>query len=170
MWLGRIYIRKYLYDKAIEQFSGINEKSGEYPAGQYNTALCLELQGDTVSAVSGYQTVAYRFPAHELADNAMLQAGILFLKLQRGKEAAASFTSVLQQYRDRETADDALFHLGKVFEKDPVLRDLERARSIYRLFLKKADAGVTQYRNSPLRERVGRDLRHLEQSYFRMKP
>ena len=169
IWLGRISIKKNDYSGAIEELSSINENSGEYPAAQYNIAYCLNARGNTASAISRYQLVAYRFSGHELADDALLQAGILFARQGKGNEAISAFITILKQYKNRETVDDALFNLGRVFESDPTLRDIERASRIYRLFLKKSEQGLPHFKNSPLKDRVARDLAHIEKTYFRKK-
>lgn len=169
VYRGKIFIKKREYDRAISELSTIEEGSGEYPTALYDTAYSLNARGDIINAISYYQTVAYRFPDHELADNALLQSGILLSKTGKGNEAIAAFLQLSAQYKDRETVDDALFFMGKVFESDPSLRDIERARDIYKLFLQKSRDGVLHFKDSPLRDRAARDLRRIEETYFRIR-
>ncbi|MDR3238127.1 MAG: tetratricopeptide repeat protein [Spirochaetia bacterium] len=169
IWIGRIHIKKYEYAKAIEELASVAETSGEYPAARYDTGFCLNAQGDSAAAISCYQTVAYSFPEHELADDALLQSGILFAKTGKGDEAIAAFLLLSSRYKDRETVDDALFCMGKVFESDPELRDIERAREIYRLFLKKSEEGLPHFKDSPLKNKAARELKRIEENHFRIK-
>jgi len=169
IWLGKIHIKKYEYAKAIQELSAIPETSGEYPAARFDTAFCLKSMGNTDAAISCYQTIATRFPNHHLADNALLRSGILFAEIGKGSEAASAFFLINSRYSDRETVDDALFYLAMIFEKDPELRDIERARDIYRLFLKKSAEGATHFKDSPLKEKAARELKRIEETYFKIK-
>jgi len=169
IWLGKIYAKKHDYAKAIQELSSIPETSGEYPAARFDTAFCLTNMGDTLAAISCYQTIATRFPNHELADNALLRSGILFAEIGKGTEAASAFFLITSRYKDRETVDDALFYLAMIFEKDPGLRDIERARDIYRLFLKKSAEGEIHFKDSPLKEKAARELKRIEEIYFKIK-
>ncbi|MCL1910876.1 MAG: tetratricopeptide repeat protein [Leptospirales bacterium] len=169
IWLGKIYVKKYEYAKAIQELSAIPETSGEYPAARFDTAFCLKSMGDTLAAISGYQTIATRFPNHELADKALLRSGILFAEIGKGSEAASAFFIITSRYSDRETVDDALFYLAAIFEKDPELRDIERARDIYKLFLKKSAEGEPHFKDSPLKEKAARELKRIEEIYFKIK-
>ena len=169
IWLGKIYVKKYEYAKAIQELSAIPETSGQYPAARFDTAFCLKSMGDTLAAISCYQTIATRFPNHELADSALLRAGILFAEIGKGSEAASAFFLVTSRYSDRETVDDALFYLAVIFEKDPELHDIERARDIYKLFLKKSAEGEPHFKDSPLKEKAARELKRIEEIYFKIK-
>ncbi len=167
--LAKICMKRGKYEMAMQELSGISEDSGEYPAAMYETACCLRAQENFPGAITCFQTTAYTFPGHDLADDALLQAGILCLKIGRGHDALASFASISTRYSDTESSDDALFWIGKVFEQDRELRDIERARDIYRLFLKKADAGDRYFKDSPLNDRVKKELKRIEENHFKIK-
>lgn len=167
--LGQIYIKENEYDKAMETFAEVNEFSGEYPAALFDTGYCLNAKTDVTSAISCYQTVAYSFPDHELADDALVRAGLLFLQTGKGSEALSTFIDVVSKYKNRETVDESVFYMAKVYEQDAGLRDIERARDIYKLFLKKAAAGEKHFANSPLKERAERELARINSTYFRIK-
>ncbi|MCL2026480.1 MAG: tetratricopeptide repeat protein [Leptospirales bacterium] len=169
IWLGKAHIKKYEYAKAIKELSAIPETSGEYPAARFDMALCFKNMGNTLAAISHYQTIAARFPDHDLADKALLHSGILFAESGKGNEAASAFFLIMSRYSTRESVDNALFHLAMVFEKDPELRDIERVRDIYRLFLKKAADGESRFKDSPLKERAERELKRIEEVYFKIK-
>jgi len=169
IWLGKIYTKKYEYAKAIQELSAIPETSGEYPAARFDTAFCLKGMGDTLGAISCYQIIAVRFPNHDLADKALLCSGILFAEIGKGSEAASAFFLITSRYSDRETVDDALFYLAMVFEKDPELRDIERTRDIYKLFLKKSAEGEPHFKDSPLKEKAAYELKRIEEIYFKIK-
>ena len=83
IWLGKIYIKKYEYAKAIQELSAIPETSGEYPAARFDMALCFKNMGDILAAISCYQAIATRFPNHDLADKALLRSGMLFVEIGR---------------------------------------------------------------------------------------
>lgn len=164
---GQIYIDRYQYGKAIEALSQIERDSGEYPLALYRSAVAYRLNGNSGKAIESYQRLATLAPTHERADDALLKQGNLYLAMKQGEEALDSVITLLQRYPDRETADDAWYLLGEIFEKDPVLKDPEMARRIYRTFIDRAGKGQKPFAASPLLPRVKQRLHHIEQYYFR---
>ncbi len=168
IWLSRISIKKYRYDNAIKELSEIKSDSGEYPMALYNTGYCHMVKGNEIKAIEFFHRVSSRFPDHQLADNAILYSGKIFLRNRKGDQALESAIKLVKFYGSRETADDAYYLLGKIYEKDPLLKDPEMVRTIYRKFLKKADSGDPVFKRSPLIVRVKKDLRYIEKNYFRL--
>lgn len=169
IWLSRIYIKKYKYGDAIKELSEIKSDSGEYPLSLYNTGYCHMAEGNEIKSIEFFHRVSSRFPEHQLADNAILYSGKIFLRNRKGDQALESAIKLIKFYGQRETADDAYYLLGKIYEKDPLLKDPEIARTIYRKFLKKANSGDPVFSRSPLKIRVKKDLRYIEKNYFRLK-
>lgn len=168
MWSGKIYIRKYDYDNAIKEFDTISDKSGEYPAALYYKGESFRIKGDTVSAIENYQKVSSTYPDNELADNSILITGKLFLSSGKGFQSLESALKIIRNYKDSESIDDAYYLIAKIYEKDPMLKDIEMSRKFYRVFLKKADAGQKYFADSPLKNVVIKDLEHLDKTYFRL--
>jgi TolA-binding protein len=169
IWLSRISIKKYRYDDAIKGLSAIKSDSGEYPMALYNTGYCHMAKGNEIKSIEFFHRVSSRFPEHQLADNALLNSGEIFFRNGKGNQALESAIKLIKFYSHRETADDAYYLLGKIYEKDPLLKDPEMARTIYKKFLKKADSGDPVFSRSPLKDRVKKDLRYIEKNYFRLK-
>jgi TolA-binding protein len=169
IWLSRISIKKYRYDDAIKGLSAIKSDSGEYPMALYNTGYCHMAKGNEIKSIEFFHRVSSRFPEHQLADNALLNSGEIFFRNGKGNQALESAIKLVKFYSNRETADDAYYLLGKIYEKDPLLKDPEMARTIYKKFLKKADSGDPVFTRSPLKDRVKKDLRYIEKNYFRLK-
>jgi len=169
IWRSRIVLKKNNYRNVLKDLEQIKDTSGEYPAAQFLAARCQLALGKKIEALKTYRAIAFRFPGHELADNALLQTGRLYLATGRGDRAIEAFIKMVKSYRERETIDDAFFYLGQTFEKDPEMRDIETARKIYRIFLDKSEKGELHFKNSPLKARVRNDLRHLERIHFRME-
>lgn len=167
-WMGRIYIKQYKYDDAIREFSAVTAESGDYPASLYYTGEGLLMKGNQISAIEYFLRVQAQFPAHELADKALLSAGRLYLSQQKGGQALDSAVKIIKYYKDRDTVDDAYYLMGKVYEKDPKLKDIETARTVYRQFLKKGDSDP-RFGKSPLRKRVQEDLQRIDTMYFKME-
>jgi len=166
LWIGKIRLKLYEYNSAIKEFSSIPKDSGEYPTALYYTAESYMLKGNIISSIEFYQKVSFQFPEHELADNALLKSGKLYLDKKKGSQALESAIKLIKYYKSRETIDDAYYLLGKIFERDLIHKDIESARKVYKIFLKKAVSGVKQFKNSPLINRVKQDLNHLEKRYF----
>jgi TolA-binding protein len=167
-WMGKIYLKQYRYDDAIKELSAVTAESGDYPASIYYTGESFLMKGDQVSSIEYYQRVQAQFPTHELADKALLNIGRLYLNQQKGTQALDSAVKIVKYYKDRDTVDDAYYLMGKVYEKDPRLKDIETARKIYRLFLKKGETD-DRFGKSPLKKRVQEDLQRLDKMYFKME-
>lgn len=167
-WMGRIHMKAYRYDDAIREFGAVTPESGDYPASLYHIAESYQMKGNRVASIENYQRVYARFPDHELADRALLAMGKLYLAGRNGSQALDSAVKLIRHYKDRDTIDDAYYLIGKVYEGDPLFKDIETARRVYRRFLEKGDTD-RRFGASPLRKRVEEDLRRIERVYFKME-
>ena len=169
IWAGKIYLKKYKYDDAIKQFDDIKEQSGEYPASLYYKAEVYKYKNDTISAIDFYQKVYASYPEHELADSAIINSGKLYLNSGKGYQALESAIRIIRYYKDRSSIDDAYYLIAKVYEKDPMLKDMEISRKFYKIFIKKADQNQKYFSDSPLLETVKKDLQYIEKTYFKFE-
>jgi TolA-binding protein len=167
-WKGKVYLKQYRYDDAIKELSAVTAESGDYPASIYYAGESYQMKGDQLTSIEYYQRVQAQFPSHELADKALLNIGRLYLNQQKGTQALDSAVKIIKYYKDRGTVDDAYYLMGKVYEKDPQLKDIETARKVYKLFLKKSGTD-DRFGSSPLKKRVEEDLRRLDRLYFNME-
>lgn len=167
-WMGKVYLKQYKYDDAIREFSSVTAESGDFPASLYYTGESYLMKGNQISAIEFYQRVQAQFPANELADKALLNVGRLYLGQQKGSQALDSAVKIIKYYKDRDTVDDAYYLMGKVYEKDPRLKDIETARKIYRQFIKKGESDP-RFGSSPLKKRVQEDLQRIDKMYFRLE-
>lgn len=169
MFAGKIYLKKYQYDDAIKQFDEIKEKSGEYQAALFYKAEAYRYKGDPINAIEYYQKLSSSYPEHELADEAILNAGKLYLNSNKGYPALESAIKIIRYYKDKDTVDDAYYLIAKIYEKDPMLKDMEMSRKFYKLFLQKAEQNQKHFSDSPLIPAVKKDLEHLENTYFKFE-
>ncbi len=170
IWISRIHMKSNRYDDAIDELRTIGPQSGEYPTALFNIGETQIKKGRQEGAIEFFYKISSEFPDHELADDALIMLCRLYLNLNKGKEAMESAIKIIKHYKGKETEDDAYFFLGKIFERDTELRDFGIARKIYKIFLEKAESGELPYfQHSPLKERVKRDLRFLEYTYFKME-
>ncbi|HON15766.1 MAG TPA: tetratricopeptide repeat protein [Spirochaetota bacterium] len=167
IWLGKIYIRKYQYDDAIREFDSVKENSGEYPASLYYKGDSYKLKGDSIKAIENYNKLAGEFPENDLADNAIINIGKLYLAESKGYQALEAGLKIVKYYKDSESIDDAYYLIGKVYEKDSILKDIELAHKYYRMFLKKAENKEKYFVDSPLLQLVKSDIQFLEKTYFK---
>ncbi|OHD64034.1 MAG: hypothetical protein A2176_05420 [Spirochaetes bacterium RBG_13_51_14] len=167
-WLGKIQLRLYRYDDAIKEFSAVSPDSGDYPASIYYSGESCQMKGDQISSIEYYQRVYAQFPVHELADKALLNIGRLYMNQKKGPQALDSAVKLVKNYKDRDTVDDAYYLMGNIYEKDPLLKDIEIARKIYRQFIKNGSTD-DRFGKSPLKKRVQEDLARIEKMYFKME-
>jgi TolA-binding protein len=169
MWAGKIHLKKYQYEDAIKQFDGIKEQSGEFPAALYFKSEAYRYKGDPINAIEHYQKLSSSYPDHELADNAILSSGKIYLNSGKGYQALESAIRIIRYYKDRETVDDAYYLVAKIYEKDPILKDLEMSRKFYKTFIRKYEQNLKHFSDSPLISAVKNDLSHLETTYFKFE-
>jgi TolA-binding protein len=169
IWAGRINNKKNKYDEAIDLFSAVSENSGEYPASLFYTGEALLGKGDLSRSIETYKKLYNSFPENEFADKSILMSGKLYLRINKGYQALESVITIIKNYNDRDTVDDAYYLMAKIYEKDFVLKDNESARRVYRIFINKADAGEKYFKDSPLLTVVKKDLDNLERTYFRLE-
>lgn len=169
VWAGRIYIKKYRYDDAIKEFESVRDTSGEYPASLFYKAEAYRYKGDKISSIEFYQKYASEYPGDPLAAYSILNAGKLYLGNKQGTQSLEAAIRLIKNYPDSDTIDDAYYLIAKIYEKDPVLKDVESARKYYRIFLKKAANNEKYFFDSPLLPAVKRDMEHLEKTHFKME-
>lgn len=167
VYLARALLRQGKSNEALTELDRIAEDSGEYPSAMYLSGQIFRSSSRTDSAVERYARISSRFPSHPLADDALIELGKIYLSTKQGTLALKSAGQVIRQYPDRETLDDAYFLVGMVLEKDPVLRDVEKARLVFKKFIYRADVEkVPAFTTSPLKDRVKRELKFLNDSFF----
>ncbi len=166
-WMGKSDLKLYKYDDAIKEFSAIPVDSPEYPTAVYYTGESFQMKGDRLSAIENFEKLFFRFPQNELADKAVLNAGKLYLAQNKGAQALDAAIKLIKHYKDKDTIDDAYYLLAKIFENDATLKDIETARKIYRLFIKKGETDE-RFGKSPLKKRVEQDLARIERTYFKL--
>jgi len=169
VWAGRIYIKKYKYDDAIKEFDSVRDISGEYPASLFYKAEAYRFKGDNISSIEFYQKYASEYPGNPLAPYSILNAGKLYLSNKQGTQSLEAAIKLIKNYPDSDTIDDAYYLIAKIYEKDPVLKDVESARKYYKIFLKKAANNEKYFSDSPLLPAVKRDMEHLEKTHFKME-
>jgi outer membrane protein assembly factor BamD (BamD/ComL family) len=169
IWAGRINMEKNKFDEAISLFAAVGSNSGEYPASLFYTGEALLSKGDLNRSIETYKKLYYSFPGNEFSDKSILMAGKLYLRINKGHQALESAITIIKNYSDRDTVDDAYYLMAKIYERDAVLKDSESARRIYRIFINKADSGEKFFKDSPLLPVVKKDLNNLENTYFRLE-
>ena len=170
IWSGKINLRLNRINNAVKEFNSINENSGEYPSALYYLGEAELIMDSKTKAIEYFYKLSSQYPEYELADKALINLTKIYLSEGKGDQSLESAVKIIKYYSDRDTIDDAYYFIGKVFEKDPHLKDIEIARKIYRIFLDKArDDRDKHFWNSPLKRRVQSDLKYIEETYFKME-
>ncbi len=167
IYSGKAYMRLGNFSKASEELLAVPAGSGEYPASLYHLAEAQIGMGKKDDAIATLYRLSTQYPQTSLADDALVHLSQIFLQEKKGHQALEAAVKIIRHYGDRETIDDAYFMIGQIYEKDPLLRDVEVSRKIYRIFIQKAENGDTYFADSPLLRRVKRELKSLEKRYFR---
>ncbi len=170
IWSGKINLRLNRINNAVKEFNSISENSGEYPSALYYLGEAELIMDSKTKAIEYFYKLSSQYPEYELADKALINLTKIYLSEGKGDQSLESAVKIIKYYSDRDTIDDAYYFIGKVFEKDPHLKDIEIARKIYRIFLDKAsDDRDKHFWNSPLKGRVQSDLKYIEETYFKME-
>ncbi|MFW5807808.1 MAG: tetratricopeptide repeat protein [Spirochaetota bacterium] len=166
MWIARSHFRQDQTREGLDTLELIPESSGEYPSALYLAGTHYLSLKEYDRARRSFYRASSLFPSHEIADDALLELSKLYKSEGNGEEALKSAVYILKNYADRESADDAFYMMGKIYETDPRLKDIEKARQIFTLFLNRAEKGEAPYANSPLADKVRNDLKYINESYF----
>jgi len=167
LWKAKIYTQQQKYTNALQELSTIPEQSGEYPAALFMTGRVNQAMGKPLDAIEYYTKVAGLYPDQDFSDDALILAAQLYISQKKGNAALNALLKVIKQYSDRETVDDAYYWLGRILSTDPNLKDVELARKVYTIFLKRAqDPAYNTFYSSPLKERVADELKRLDATYF----
>ncbi len=170
IWTGKINLKLNRTGNAIKEFNSISENSGEYPSALYYLGESELRINSKTQAIEYYYKLSSQFPEYKFADKALIELTKIYISEGEGNQSLESAVKIIKYYPDRDTIDDAYYYIGKVFESDPHLKDIEIARKIYKIFLRKAgDVQNKHFWNSPLKGRVQRDLRYIEETYFKME-
>ena len=167
IWSGKANLQLRKFSTAIQNFSSIDQQSGEYPASLFYVGESYLRMGKRADSVNYFYRVATQFPKYELAVDALIKLGTIYLQDRKGSLALKAAARVIRLYGDDSNIDDAYYLIAQVYEKDPVLRDVEISRKVYKTFIEKAGNNESHFKNSPLLKRVKRDLRHIERTFFR---
>lgn len=167
LWKAKIFVQQQKYTNALQELSTIPEQSGEYPAALFMTGRVNQAMGKPLDAIEYYTKVAGLYPDQDFSDDALILVAQLYISQKKGNAALNALLKVIKQYSDRETVDDAYYWLGKILSTDPNLKDVELARKVYTIFLKRAqDPAYNAFYSSPLKARVADELKRLDATYF----
>lgn len=167
LWKAKIYMQQQKYTTSLQELSTIPEQSGEYPAALFMTGRVNQAMGKSLDAIEYYTKVAGLYPDQDFSDDALILVAQLYIMQKKGNAALNALLKVIKQYPDRETVDDAYYWVGKILSTDPTLKDVELARKVYTIFLKRAeDSAYPAFYSSPLKERVAEEIKRINATYF----
>ncbi|GAB4111538.1 MAG: hypothetical protein Kow00102_19700 [Spirochaetota bacterium] len=167
LWKAKIFVQQQKYTNALQELQTIPQQSGEYPAALFMTGRVSQAMGKPLDAIEYYTRVAGLYPDQDFSDDALILVAQLYIAQKKGNAALNALLKVIKQYSDRETVDDAYYWLGRILSTDPNLKDVELARKVYTIFLKRAqDPAYNAFFSSPLKARVADELKRLDATYF----
>ena len=170
VWLAKAYLRIGRSKDALGELDAIGEDSGEYPSALFLSGQIYRDLHQSNKAIEQFFKLSSRFPASELADDALIAASKIYLSRKQGTLALTAAAQVVKQYPDRETLDDAYFQIGMVLEKDPELRDVEKARLVFKKFVQRAESEKLEvFAKSPLLDRVKREIAFIEKNFLKTR-
>lgn len=170
VWMARTYLRKGKTAEALTELGKIGEDSGEYPYSLFLSGHIYRMEHKYESALESYEKISSRFPGHDLADDALVEAGKMYLSQKNGQLALSAAAQIVKSYPDRDTIDDAYFLIGMVLEKDQTLRDLEKSYLVFKKFVYRAETEKADaFAKSPLLDRVKEEIAYLEKNFLKGK-
>jgi tetratricopeptide (TPR) repeat protein len=95
----------------------------------------------------------------ELLAEAQLGIGNTYKRLEEYQKAIVEYQKVLDLYPKTASADDACFYLADIYDREPSIRDFEKAMRIYKLLME-------AYPDSIWFDRAKERKRYLEENYL----
>lgn len=170
VWLGQIYLKKHDLANALKFFNEIKEEAGEYPLALYYIGMTYKNKSEFGNSIEYLYKLAHQYPDNSLADDALLSLAEIYSVQNKGSLALSTIMELLKKYPDRETLDNAYFLMGQIFQKNNEVKDIEKARGTYKIFITKAETNKeTYFVNSPLLERTKESLSEINRVYFNIK-
>ncbi|MBP8177709.1 MAG: tetratricopeptide repeat protein [Spirochaetes bacterium] len=167
LWKAKIFMQQQKYTNAMNELLTINDQSGQYPAALFMSGRVNQAMGKPFDAIEQYTKVSSLYPDQDFSDDALILSAQLYISQKKGNAALQALIRVIKQYPDRETVDDAYYWLGRILATDPNLKDIELARKVYTIFLKRAeDPAYIAFYSSPLKERVADEIKRIDAIYF----
>jgi len=107
IWSGRTNLQMRKYSEALADFSSVNSESGEYPASLYYLGETYRRMGKKLESINTFYRLSAQYPKYELADDALIRLGEIYLADNKGDLALNAVTKVIRNYSDRNTIDEA---------------------------------------------------------------
>ena len=95
----------------------------------------------------------------ELLSDAQLGVGSTYKRLEEYQKAIVEYQKVLDIYPKTASADDACFYLADIYDREPSIRDFEKAVRIYKLLME-------AYPESIWFDRAKERKKYLEENYL----
>lgn len=95
----------------------------------------------------------------ELLSEAQLGVGNTYKRLEEYQKAIVEYQKVLDLYPKAGSADDACFYLADLYDREPLIRDFEKAVRIYKLLMER-------YPESIWFDRCKERKKYLEENYL----
>lgn len=95
-----------------------------------------EYENQWDQAIEAYQSLARKFPRHELADDGLAKSSRLYLRKKNYTAALNLLNEILQDYPKGDRVDDALYYLARVFTESRKFFDTKMARLYLKRLLK----------------------------------
>ncbi|MBU1262118.1 tetratricopeptide repeat protein [bacterium] len=95
----------------------------------------------------------------ELLSEAQLGVGNTYKRLEEYQKAIVEYQKVLDIYPMAGSADDACFYLADLYDREPLIRDFEKAVKIYKLLMER-------YPESIWFDRCKERKKYLEENYL----
>ncbi|MDX1957324.1 MAG: hypothetical protein SFU98_02060 [Leptospiraceae bacterium] len=133
----------------------------------YEFAIALDNsarnKSDREEAINEYLYIVTEAPKdHKLQAKTNWALGLLLFKNEDYVQSLDHLSKIIQKYSDTEFYDDAIYLTGRIYEESTFvkLRDIDRAKKFYKLFLKNKDK--EGFKSSHYLREVERRLKALE--------
>ncbi len=115
------------------------EDSTQTALKKYARADLLEFQDKDTEAISALEDILTNHKGEKIEDEALLKQGEIYEKTGEYRKAEANYLKIIEFYSDDILADDAHYHLAKLYENK--LNQPEKAKEQYeQLIFKYADS------------------------------
>ncbi|RKZ02123.1 MAG: hypothetical protein DRQ10_00690 [Candidatus Hydrothermota bacterium] len=137
---GTIRVAVVLMGLAVPLFARFKPEAYSSASDLFHASKIAFNQGKIDDAIKGFQSLVYRFPADEYADDAQYYLGLCYMKKKDYSSAINEFRILLESYPYSEWVDETILMMATAyFEKSPSpdrdQTDTETALELARQFL-----------------------------------
>jgi len=157
--VGHLRMADGKYKEAVDEFKKLHSNRIYSIGSRFYSALAMERSGDTLGAITGYQSVVSLHPDGVLTPESAYRIARLFLNAKVFPQAMKEYTEYIETYPQTAFIDDAIVDLAKIYDQVYEFQNFETAMKLY-------DSVIQNLSESPHLDTAVNRKNFIQKNYF----